>query len=585
MGMIHLESVYHRMGQNWSYAYDETAIHIRLRTKRDDVSQVDLICGDKYGWDRTHSVYSMERLSSDNLFDYWQAAVQPPHRRLAYYFALHQDGNTIYYLEKGFLEQPPEVIYEGLFDFPILSPEDVHRPPAWVKDAVFYQIFPERFANGDPSNDPEGVLEWGGTPSPTNFFGGDLQGVLEHLDYLCTLGINAIYFNPLFTATTNHKYDTADYLRIDPHFGTNELLKELVDACHAKGIRVLLDGVFNHCGHTFPPFMDVLENGRASRYADWFHVKEWPPVVNGGIPTYDTFAFEPIMPKFNTANPEVKAYLLKVGRYWIEEIGVDGWRLDVANEVSHQFWRDFRTMVKQINPDAYLVGEIMHDSLPWLLGDQFDAVMNYQLTNMLLNFFARGQTDAGQFSRSVGALLANYPQQITEASFNLMDSHDTVRFLTHCGGDTRRLKLAFLFLMTFQGTPCIYYGDEIGMDGEYDPHNRKCMEWDPLKQNQDLLEYYRWAIRLRKSNSAFRSSAIKFMEHPEHPALLVYERRDEHHRFLVIMNNSEFPMDAQVSALKSESVWINQELQQPADIGERGELHLPAYGYVILREA
>ncbi|MNC32074.1 Cyclomaltodextrinase [compost metagenome] len=290
------------------------------------------------------------------------------------------------------------------------------------------------------------------------------------------------------------------------------------------------------------------------------------------------------MPKFNTANPEVKAYLLKVGRYWIEEIGVDGWRLDVANEVSHQFWRDFRTMVKQINPDAYLVGEIMHDSLPWLLGDQFDAVMNYQLTNMLLNFFARGQTDAGQFSRSVGTLLANYPQQITEVSFNLLDSHDTVRFLTVCGGDIRRLKLAFLFLMTFQGTPCIYYGDEIGMDGEYDPHNRKCMEWDPLKQNQDLLEYYRWAIRLRKSNSAFRSSAIKFLEHPEHPALLVYERWDEHDRFLVIMNNSEFPMDAQVSALKSESVWINQELQQPADIGERGELHIPAYGYMLLRE-
>ncbi|MNO19933.1 Cyclomaltodextrinase [compost metagenome] len=581
--MIHLESVYHRMGQNWSYAYDKTTLHIRLRTKRDDVSRVDLICGDKYRWDRTHAVIPMEHLSCDNLFDYWQAAVQPPFRRLAYYFALNKGAQTLYFLEKGFFEHPPAVIYEGLFDFPVLSAEDVHQPPSWVKDAVFYQIFPERFANGDSSNDPDGVLEWGGIPSPTNFFGGDLQGVLEHLDYLCALGINAIYFTPLFAATTNHKYDTADYLRIDPHFGTNKLLKELVDSCHAKGIRVLLDGVFNHCGHTFPPFKDLLVNGRASRYAGWFHVREWPPQVNEGIPTYDTFAFEPIMPKLNTANPEVKEYLLNAGRYWIQEIGVDGWRLDVANEVSHQFWREFRNMVKRINPDVYLVGEIMYDALPWLIGDQFDAVMNYPLLNLLLNFFARGHTDASQFSRSVGTLLANYPQQVTEASFNLLDSHDTVRFLTLCGGDIRRLKLAFLFLMTFPGTPCIYYGDEIGMEGEYDPYNRKCMEWDPLKQNQGLLEYYRWAINLRKSHSALRGSGIKFLELPEHPAVLAYERWDEHGRFLIMMNNAELPMDAQISQLTSERVWLNLEHLQQTDAGESGHLHLPAYGHVILR--
>lgn len=582
--MIQQEAVYHRMGQNWSYAYDESTLHIRIKTKRDNVSKIDLFCGDKYGWDKTHEVIPMQHMASDSLFDYWQAAVRPVYRRLTYYFALYNKDEVLYYLEKGFFSEPPVIIYEGLFDFPFLNREDVHSPPAWVKDAVFYQIFPERFANGDPTNDPADVLDWGGTPSPRNFFGGDLQGVLDHLDYLCELGITAIYFNPLFEATTNHKYDIKDYFLVDPHLGTNALLKELVDACHSKGIRVILDGVFNHCGHTFPPFVDLLTNGRYSRYADWFHVREWPPQVIDGIPTYDTFAFEPIMPKFNTENPEVRDYLLNVGRYWIEEIGVDGWRLDVANEVSHTFWRQFRNTIKSINPEAYLVGEIMHDSLSWLLGDQFDAVMNYPLTNIQINFFAHGQINASQFSLSIATMLANYPQQITEATFNLLDSHDTTRFLTLCGGDIRRLKLAVLFQMTFQGAPCIYYGDEIGMEGEYDPDNRKCMEWDIQKQNRELFEYYRWTIGLRKSHTAFRSSGFKSLEIPDHPSLLVYERWDEHNRFLIVLNNEEVLVDATIPVPGMDAIWVNLETQKRTEkFTSLLHLNLPEFGYAVFQ--
>lgn len=584
VGMIQPEAVYHRMGQNWSYAYDESTLHIRIRTKRDNLLRIDLFCGDKYGWDKTHEVIPMERLPSDGLFDYWQAAVRPVYRRLAYYFALYAEEEVLYYLEKGFFSEPPAIVYEGLFDFPFLNREDVHTPPPWVKDAVFYQIFPERFANGDHTNDPEDVLEWGGTPSPRNFFGGDLQGVLDHLDYLCELGINAIYFNPLFEATTNHKYDTKDYFRVDPHLGTNQLLKELVDICHSKGIRVILDGVFNHCGHTFPPFVDLLANGRSSRYADWFHVREWPPQVNDGIPTYDTFAFEPIMPKFNTENPEVKEYLLNAGRYWIEEIGMDGWRLDVSNEVSHEFWREFRSTIKRVNPEAYIVGEIMHDSLPWLLGDQFDAVMNYPFTNMQINFFARGLNNAAQFSQSVATMLANYPQQITEAAFNLLDSHDTVRFLTLCGGDIRRLKLAVLFQMTFQGTPCIYYGDEIGMDGEYDPDNRKCMEWDSAKQNRELFEYYRWTISLRKSHTAFRGSGFKSLEIPEQQKLLVYERWDEQGRFIIALNNVDAPTSFFIPVSGVNKLWVNLNTQERTETAkEHLHLDLPEFGYAVFQ--
>lgn len=583
--MIQLEAVYHRMGQNWSYAYDEATLHIRIRTKRGDVDRVELVSGDKYDWSKANGTVPMERWCSDALFDYWQAAAHPKYRRLVYYFVLHDADQTVYYLEKGFFDQPPAVMYEGLFDFPYLNPQDVHTPPEWAKEAIFYQIFPERFANGDPSISPPDVLPWGGVPTPTNFFGGDLQGVIDHLDHLTELGVNAVYFNPLFAATTNHKYDTADYMTVDPQFGTNEKLKELVEACHARGIRVLLDGVFNHCGRTFAPFRDVLENGPASRYADWFRVREWPLRVVDGVPTYETFSFEPIMPKLNTANPEVKQYLLDVGRYWIEEVGLDGWRLDVANEVDHEFWREFRRVVKRANPSAYILGEIMHDAMPWLQGDQFDAVMNYPFTNILLNFFAHRTTDASRFAQAIGAQLASYPQQISEVAFNLLGSHDTVRLLTLCEGDVRRMKLATLFQMTFQGTPCVYYGDEIGMDGAHDPFNRQCMEWDPAKQDRELFAFFRSLIALRKSHPALRCSGLSFTAIERQPQVLAYERWDADERFLIVMNNQEAAVNVDVPVAQPHAGWQDTGAGNAAGAIVQGALRfeLPAYGYAVWR--
>lgn len=582
--MIELEAIYHRSGLNWSYAYNESTVHIRLRTKRGNVAQAQLECGDKYNWDKYNESIAMEQFASDGLFDYWQAVISPRFRRVVYYFALYGEaGETVYFLEKGFFDTPPTILYEGLFDFPYLSPEDVHSPPEWVKEAVFYQIFPERFAKGDPSIDPEGVLEWGDVPSPTNFFGGDLQGVLDNLDYLVELGINAIYFNPLFSATTNHKYDTKDYMLVDPQFGTNEKLKELVNACHNRGIRVMLDGVFNHCGHTFPPFVDVQQNGPASRYADWFHIRDWPLKEEDGIPNYATFGFEPIMPKLNTGNEKVKTYLLEVGRYWIGELGLDGWRLDVANEVDHQFWREFRREIKRANPDAYLLGEIMHDAMPWLQGDQFDAVMNYPFTNIVLDFFARRRIDAIQFAQSINTQLASFPQQVTEAAFNLLGSHDTVRLLTLCGGNKRLMKLAVLFQLTFLGAPCIYYGDEIGLDGEHDPYNRKCMEWDPGKQDRELLGFFRRLIAMRKAHPALRGSGLRFLTVTGHPQLLAYERRDEQDRFLLLLNNNETECSVTLQSGGMNRMWLDacSDADVQRDEGTM-QVVLPDFGYAIL---
>jgi cyclomaltodextrinase len=530
-----LEAVYHRPKQNWAYAYDGKTLHLRLRTKKDDVAVVEAIVGDKYAWDQTITTVPMRIFTSDARFDYWETSVIPPFRRLRYAFRLTSGAETVIFSDKGVELTLPDNS-NSFFDFPYINPIDVFEPPAWVKDAVFYQIFPERFAKGDPSIDPENVLPWGGEPTPKNFFGGDLQGVIDHLDHISALGINAVYFTPLFEATTNHKYDTQDYMKVDPHFGTNEKLKELVDACHARGIRVLLDAVFNHSGKTFPPFVDAQKHGQQSKYADWFYVREWPLQVVDGVPTYETFAFEPLMPKLNTEHPEVKQYLFEVARYWIEEIGIDGWRLDVANEVDHQFWREFRQTVKAVNKDAYILGEIWHDSMMWLQGDQFDAVMNYPFTNAVLDFFAYQTIDATDFANAIGAQLAAYPQQVTESAFNLLDSHDTPRLLTICEDNTDAMKLSSLFQLTFPGTPCIYYGDEVGINGDGDPGCRKCMVWDPEEQNLELLAFYTDAIGLRHSYSALRSADIRFVHVGAEDGTLVYERRDGEQRLLIAMN-------------------------------------------------
>jgi len=587
-----LEAIYHRPKHNWAYAYDGRTIHLRIRTKRNDCSKVEAVVGDKYTWGSTVQSIPMRLLSSDQLFDYWETSVVPPYRRLRYAFRLTgtDGGADVFMTEKGFVQKLPDNP-NTFFDFPFINPIDVFEPPAWVKDAVFYQIFPERFANGDPSISPKQVEEWGGEPTPSNFFGGDLQGVLDHLDHLSELGINAIYFTPLFEATTNHKYDTQDYMKVDPHFGTNEKLKELVDACHARGIRVLLDAVFNHSGRTFPPFVDAQKNGRQSKYADWFHVREWPLQVIDGIPTYDTFAFEPLMPKLNTENPEVKQYLFEVARYWIEEIGIDGWRLDVANEVDHQFWREFRGIVKSVNPEAYILGEIWHDSMMWLQGDQFDAVMNYPFTNAVLDFFAYQTISAKSFTDAIGGQLAAYSQQVTESAFNLLDSHDTPRLLTICEDNEAAMKLAALFQLTYPGVPCIYYGDEVGINGAGDPGCRKCMVWEPEKQNADLLAFYKQAIGLRHKYAALRSSDIRFVHASgsDIDGTLAYERLDGEERLLIAMNARGKAAKLQLSldgVRNSDILLASGSANKTATASLKGDLltlSLPAYGYLILK--
>lgn len=551
------EAVFHRPKNNYAYLYKENTLHIRLQTKKDDVVKATLIYADPYNWDDSGWIYNkadMRLIASDQLFDYWQIEIYCKTRRIRYGFQLSDTKETLIYTEKGFYKEIPNDDTAYYFCFPFLNPIDQFQAPEWVKETVWYQIFPERFANGNETINPPGTLPWGSTtPTPTDFFGGDFQGIINHLDYLVDLGISGIYFTPIFKAFSNHKYDTIDYMEIDPQFGDKQTFRKLVKACHQRGIRIMLDAVFNHSGYFFEPFQDVLKNQEKSIYKEWFHIESFP-LRTDPAPNYDTFAYVGSMPKLNTEHPEVKSYLLKVASYWIEEFDIDGWRLDVANEVDHQFWRDFRRQVKSIKPDVYILGEIWHDSMPWLQGDQFDAVMNYPLTSAALDFIAKEKIDVKEFVQQISNVLLSYPQNVNEVAFNLLGSHDTPRVLTHCNNQVEKAKLLYILLLTMPGSPCIYYGDEIGMTGEGDPGCRECMVLDENEQNVELKSFLKKLIHVRKTEKAVANQGeFSFVKTSDN--YFIYKLFQQHMEIYIIINPSNQALEVSLPVTKWNSAF------------------------------
>ena len=448
------------------------------------------------------------------------------------------------------------------------------QTPEWVRDAVFYQIFPDRFARSDAVPKPSGLQPWGAPPTAHAYQGGDLLGVLEHLDYLAGLGVTAIYFNPIFRSASNHRYHTHDYYQVDPMLGGNVAFRALLDGVHARGMRIILDGVFNHTSRGFFQFHDILENGSDSAYLDWFTVEEWPLHPYGARQSnYRCWQDNPALPKLNIATPAVRQFVYDVARYWLE-FGIDGWRLDVPEEIDDEgFWCEFRRVVKSTNPEAYLVGEIWHDAGQWLRGDRFDATVNYMLARALLGFSAVETFDrkyqpggfrvrplgARAFGNEIERLLGLHPWAVTQVQLNLLDSHDTARFLQQAGGDESALRLAMLFLMTFPGAPCIYYGTEIGMTGGPDPDCRRAFPWDPAAWNHDLLKHTRRAIALRKANVALRRGDFHLLH--AFGRVFAFARRCETQSAVAIFNASRdeetvtLDVDGFLRDGKLEDVW------------------------------
>jgi len=421
--------------------------------------------------------------------------------------------------------------------------------PAWVPDAVFYQIFPDRFANGDPSNDPTNALPWDATPTTWGFHGGDLRGIIQRFDYLQDLGINAIYLNPIFQATSNHRYNTTDYYRIDPKLGDMRDFRALVELAHRNGVHLLLDGVFNHCGRGFFAFNDLLENGAHSPYRDWFHVRRFPLQAYEGAKAENYLAWwnMPGLPKFNTANPQVREFLLGVARFWIEQ-GADGWRLDVPNEIDDDsFWHEFRHTVRQANPDAYLVGEIWSADPRWVGEGHFDGLMNYPLRDHLLAFLAKREIKPTEFGRRVDSLLKTYPEAHAFTQLNTLGSHDTERILTLCGGDQAKVRLAYSFLFCFPGAPAIYYGDEVGMQGGKDPDCRRAFPWSQDAWDLRLRGHVQKLTAIRTRLPELRRGDFQWLALDDDSSVCAFVRSLGPERAMVLLNCSASPRVARVS--------------------------------------
>ena len=404
-------------------------------------------------------------------------------------------------------------------------------PPDWVADAVFYQIYPDRFARSARVPKLPHLEAWDSPPTRHGYKGGDLLGVVEHLGWLEDLGVSALYLNPIFQSASNHRYHAYDYLRVDPMLGGNEAFDALIAAAHARGMRVVLDGVFNHTGRGFFPFHDLLENGADSPYLDWFIVYGTP--INAydltRPPGYEAWWRLHALPKLNTANPAVREYLMGVAEHWIRR-GADGWRLDVPEEITTPgFWEEFRSRVRAANPEAYLVGEIWHAAPEWTAhGDRFDGVMNYVLTEAVLRFAAWGRIDshvaapvnltlqpgldAAGYRSAIDRLLGTYPPAARRGNLNLLGSHDTPRVLSTVGEDRESVMLSAALLFTFDGAPCIYYGDEVGMTGHHDPGARGAFPWErPDSWDRRLLEEFRSLAALRREHPALRRGAYRHL--------------------------------------------------------------------------
>jgi cyclomaltodextrinase len=453
--------------------------------------------------------------------------------------------------------------------------------PDWVRDAVFYQVFPDRYASSPRVAKPGPLEPWDAPPTQAGYKGGDLLGLAGRLDDLVDLGINALYLNPIFSATSNHRYNAYDYLEIDPLLGGDAAFRELLDAAHARGMRVVLDGVFNHSGRGFWPFQHVIEAGLASPYRDWFYLDG--DVLEGqrGIDAYPVGWQDgshvrtgyrawwgiPSLPKLRVESPAVREFLFGVAEHWLR-FGIDGWRLDVPEEIEDEsFWPEFRARVRAVNPEAYLVGEIWHEAPEWLRGDRFDAVMNYPLGLAILGFiggasldhdviagqsnYARGLVaiDGPAFGGRVEELMRLYDPAVTAAQLNLIGSHDTPRARTVMSGDAELLRLAMVLHLTLPGAPSIYYGDELAMEGRADPD---CRRGYPATtdaagpEGAATRDVVRSLLAARRDHVALRRGEVRVAAAREGAVALL--REAEGRRALVAVNAGSEPVALDLDA-------------------------------------
>jgi glycosidase len=539
------------------------------------------------------SAMPMDKAGPGVRFDIWQVTIDRPAKPFSYTFAFQKAASRPVYLVPAGVSNAVERLDRWRLDPGDLAPLVV---PDWTRGAVIYQIFPERFHNGDPSLDPEGLDPWGAPPHWLRHQGGDLLGIVEKADYLADLGIDAVYLNPIFSSPSTHKYDTVDYYRVDDHLGGNEALERLVAKLHNRDIKLILDASFNHCHPSFFAFADVIANGPDSEYQAWFVVDEYPVRVrvrphqlaafnwsdpdaylehlrrlkaesglaleeadDDGPPvetSYECWYGVPSMPRINLASPEARRYFLDVATHWITEYGIDGWRMDVARYVDSDFWVDFRKEVKAAHPDAYLLAEVMGDASPWLQGDRFDATMNYTFRELCIDYFATGRSSTEEFVDGYTRMQARYASQVNEVNQNLLSSHDTERLLHAAGDDAIKARLATAFQLLTPGAPGLYYGDEVGMTGGEEPASRGGFPWhDGDLWNRNLLETVTALTWMRRRYRALRVGDMQFVWRS--PDAFAFTRTLGEERLLMIINRGAAlgAIDIPVRSGKPQTLW------------------------------
>lgn len=564
-------AILHIPMSQYAYGMDESHVVIRLRTAKDDLKKCTLYYGDR-ACRKTPVIFTkveMKIIAQAPLYDYYEVILENPYKRLCYYFELDDGTEKILYYGDCFCDAPVDDRSE-YYQLPFNHRADIVSPPKWAQNAIIYNIFPDSFATGkEKVSGQASQKQWEGQ-TVRGKLGGTIRGITENVSYIKKLGLNAIYINPIFTAGEYHKYDLIDYFHIDPCFGTNEDFKELVETFHANGIKVIIDGVFNHCGWRFFAFEDVVQKGQQSAYKDWFYGLQFPVVRpdNGeDYPNYECFGYERLMPKLNTANLQVQEYFCKVGRYWVEEFHTDGWRLDVASEVNDGFWRKFHEEVKSVNPEAILIGEVWESANHWLDGTIFDSAMNYDFRKHCKRFFAECSIDAAEFDGRVTDMRMRYRKQTVYAQLNILDSHDVSRFLSVCGEDRRKYKLAIIFQMCFPGIPSVFYGDELGATGIREEEYRQPMPWG---RQDELYVFFEQAIRMRKQQKALTQGDYRTLNAVAGSRLYGFERTYEKQRVMIFLNMEEVEMTCPIpenAEILMQEGWKNNILDP--------------YGYVV----
>ena len=530
MRQVTLSAIHHQPWLEYRHALPDGKACLRLRTGKDDFTHVQVRIANQYHLFDPFAAsitLSMALAFQDQFFDYYEVVFTPNDPRLRYLFILQSeelilklDGSGLHFGADAF-----ENINEA-FAFAYAYPAP--PMPDWARGCVGYQIFPDRFRRAGENED--GLEPWGSDRVQSQFrFGGNLKGILEAVPYLKSLGVQMVYTTPLFLSDTAHRYNTFDYYQIDPLLGTEDDLAALCQALHQNDMRLILDGVFNHCGLAFPPFADALEKGKDSAFYDWFFFDE----QRG----YHTFSFEAYMPKLNLQNKDCAQYFCDVGKYWMERCGIDGWRMDVGPEVHPGFWRSFRNMMKQTNPDSLLVVECWDDSREWITqGDMFDSTMHYVFSRNLWRRFATHAASLEQFDHAVNQETMRYPHRNQEVLWTFLGNHDTDRFRTRAGGDERMLRAASFFQFTYLGTPVIYYGDELGMEGGADPENRRPMRWESV-ENNPIHKHFQKLAHLRSACEALRQGTFRTIATLAN-GLYVYQRTGVHQQLLCVLNTT-----------------------------------------------